>query len=72
MSSATVLIGALRVNSHKMTNCICALDAERADTTFDFNPCFRCFSDKIMLEISCESSAWQRIHMKHQVLFSSK
>ena len=30
------------------------------------------FSDKIMLDISCESSAWQRIHMKHQVLFSSK
>ena len=31
---------------------------------------FHCFSDKIMLEISCESSAWQRIHMKHQSLFS--
>ena len=30
------------------------------------------FPDKIMLELSCESSAWQRIHMKHQALFSSK
>ena len=30
------------------------------------------FSDKIMLDISCESSAWQRILMKHQALFSSK
>ena len=30
------------------------------------------FSDKIMLDISCESSAWQRIHMKHHALFSSK
>ena len=29
-------------------------------------------SDKIMLDISCEPSAWQRIHMKHQSLFSSK
>ena len=27
---------------------------------------------KIMLDISCKSSAWQRIHMKCQVLFSSK
>ena len=25
-----------------------------------------------MLDISGESSAWQRIHMKHQALFSSK
>ena len=33
---------------------------------------FHCFSDKIMLDISCESSAWQRIHMKDQALFSSK
>ena len=33
---------------------------------------FHCFSDKIMLDTSCEFSAWQRIHMKHQALFSSK
>ena len=33
---------------------------------------FIVFSDKIMLDISCESSAWQRIHMKYQALLSSK
>ena len=25
---------------------------------------------KIRLDFSCESSAWQRIHLKHRVLFS--
>ena len=29
-------------------------------------------TEKIRLDISCESSARQRIHIKHQVLFSSK
>ena len=29
-------------------------------------------SKKIRLDFSCESSAGQRIHMKHQVLFSLK
>ena len=38
-----------------------------ADDSLDFF-----LSDKIMLDISCESSAWQRIRMKHQALFSSK
>ena len=33
---------------------------------------FRCFSEKMRLDISCESSAWLRIHMKNQALFSSK
>ena len=33
---------------------------------------FHCFSDKILLDISCESSAWQRIHKKDQALFSLK
>ena len=33
---------------------------------------FHCFSEKIRLDISCESSAWQRIHMKHQALFFLK
>ena len=34
---------------------------------------FHCFSEKIRLDVSSESSAmlWQRIHLKHQVLFSS-
>ena len=30
------------------------------------------FSEKIRLDISCESSAIQRIHMKHQALFPQK
>ena len=33
---------------------------------------FHCFSEKIRLDISSESSARQRIHMKNQALFSSK
>ena len=33
---------------------------------------FHCFSEKIRLEVSSESSARQRIHMKNQALFSSK
>ena len=33
---------------------------------------FHCFPDKIRLDISCQSSARQRIHRKHQALFSSK
>ena len=31
-----------------------------------------CFSEKIKLDVSSESSARQRIHMKNQALFSSK
>ena len=30
------------------------------------------FSEKISLDVSTESFAWQRIHLKHQALFSSK
>ena len=33
---------------------------------------FHCFSEKIRLDVSSESSAWQRIHTKNQALFSSK
>ena len=33
---------------------------------------FHCFSVKTRLDISCESSARQRIYMKDQALFSSK
>ena len=33
---------------------------------------FHCFSEKIRLDMSCESSARQRIHMKHQASVSSK
>ena len=33
---------------------------------------FSLFFRKIRLDVSSESSAWQRIHLKHQALFSSK
>ena len=33
---------------------------------------FYCFSEKIRLDVSCESSARQRIHLKHQSILSSK
>ena len=33
---------------------------------------FHCFSEKIRLDVSSESSARQRIHLKHQALFSLK
>ena len=33
---------------------------------------FYCFSEKKRLDVSSESSARQRIHMKNQVLFSEK
>ena len=33
---------------------------------------FHCFSEIIRLDVSCETSARQRIHMKNQALFSSK
>ena len=33
---------------------------------------FHCFSEKIRLDVSCESSARQRIHTKNHALFSSK
>ena len=33
---------------------------------------FIVFQRKTRLDVSCESSARQRIHLKHQVLFSSK
>ena len=33
---------------------------------------FYCFSEKIRLDVSSESSVRQRIHMKNQALFSSK
>ena len=42
-----------------------------ADNNFSFFFFFY-FSEKTSLEISCESSAWQTIHMKFQDLFSLK
>ena len=33
---------------------------------------FHCFSEKVRLDVSSESSARQRIYMKNQALFSSQ
>ena len=33
---------------------------------------FHCYSEKLRLDVSSESSAGQRIHLKNQALFSSK
>ena len=41
----------------------------KAPTTTAFINTFHCFSEKIRLDISCESSARHRIHMTHQALF---
>ena len=38
----------------------------------DIHKYFHCFSEKIRLGVSSESSARQRIHMKNQALFFSK
>ena len=38
----------------------------------DIHNFFYCFSEKIKLDVSSESSARQRIHMKNQALFSLK
>ena len=38
----------------------------------DIHKYFHCFSEKIRLDVSSESYARQRIHMKNQALFSSK
>ena len=38
----------------------------------DIHIFFHCFSEKIRLDVSSESSARQRIHLKHQALFSLK
>ena len=40
-------------------------------TAVDYIHFFHCFSEKIRLDVSSESSA-QRIHMQNQALFSSK
>ena len=41
-------------------------------TTADDIHKYHCFSEKIRLDVSSESSARQRIHMKNQALFSLK
>ena len=41
-------------------------------TLFSSKDILYCFSEKIRLDVSSESSARQRIHMKNQALFSSE
>ena len=43
-----------------------------ADDNFFLVISFFYFSEKTSIDISCESSAWQMIHMKCQDLFSLK
>ena len=43
----------------------------RLQQTTVLNISFDCFSEKIRFDVSSESSARQRIHMKHQALFCS-
>ena len=51
---------------------ILTLKAPITTTPDDIHKFFHCFSEKIRLNVSSESSARQRIHMKNQALFSSK
>ena len=48
-------------------NPLIALITAAADDIYKYF--FHCSPEKIRLDISCESSARQRIHMKHQALF---
>ena len=53
--------------------CLSSLTLKASITTAadDILNIFSLFSDKIRLDVSSESSARQRIHSKHQALFSS-
>ena len=56
-------------HSHSLLNPQSAYTTAADDTHKYF---FHCFSEKIRLDVSSESSARQRIHMKNQALFSLK
>ena len=51
---------------------IVTLKAPITTAADDTHKYFSLFSEKIRLDVSSESSARQRIHMKNQALFSSK
>ena len=53
-------------------NLILTLKAQTKISTDDILIFSFYLSKKIKLDFSCESSAYQKIHMKHQVLFSLK
>ena len=64
-----------RVTDSGLHACVNILTLKVAITTAADNihkDFFHCFSEKIRLDVSSESSARQRIHMKNQALFSSK
>ena len=50
----------------------CTLKASITTAADDIQNILYCFSEKIRLDVSSEFSARQRIHLKHQALFSSK
>ena len=52
---------------HKLT-----LKAPITTAADDIHKFFHCFSEKIRLDVSSDSSARQRIQMKNQALFSLK
>ena len=60
---------------HKISHSYLTLKAPNkiaADDTFIYFIFYFYLLKKIRLDVSCESSAWQRIQMKYQVLFSLK
>ena len=61
--------------SHKRIKCITQKHRRRQSRLQQMafiNTCSLFFLEKIRLDVSSESSARQRIHMKNQALFSSK
>ena len=48
------------------------LKAPTTTAADDIHKYFALFSEKMRLDVSSESSARQRIHLKHQALFFSK
>ena len=55
-----------------MLTYVLTLKAPITTTADNTQKYFLLFSEKIRLDVSSESSAGQRIHMKNQALFSSK
>ena len=60
------------ITCYILFNNVLTLKAPNKMATDDILIFYCCLSKKIRLDFSCESSAQQRIHLKHQVLFSLK
>ena len=59
--------------AHSALPLLLTLKAPTTTAADDFHKYFfHCFSEKVRLDVSCESSARQRIHLKNQALFSLK